>query len=73
MILICYFHIKIGVFGNQLGTALGFLIPPNVVLKSDSVEFMQQRFYILLVPVAAMCGLAFILAIFCIIYLLDCK
>ena len=55
--------LKICVFGNQLGTALGFLIPPYIVVKSDSIEFMQMRFYWLLIPVAVLCGIALLLAI----------
>jgi hypothetical protein len=53
---------SIGVFGNQLGTAIGFLVPPNVVLKSESVSFMQTRFYYLLVPVAVLCAISFLIA-----------
>ena len=56
---------SIGVFGNQLGSAIGFLVPPSVVLKSDSVEFMQKRFYYLLVPVATLTAISFILAVIC--------
>jgi hypothetical protein len=52
------------VFGNQLGTAIGFLIPPNVV-KSDTIEAMQRRFYYLLIPMACLCSLATALAIIC--------
>lgn len=49
---------SIGVFGNQLGVAAGFLIPPMVVLKSDDIEDMQRRFLYLLVPLAILSGLA---------------
>jgi FLVCR family feline leukemia virus subgroup C receptor-related protein len=63
------FFLKIGVFGNQLGTALGFLIPPIVVVKSDSAEFMRERFIYLMVPLAVLCGLATILAILSNLYL----
>ncbi len=56
---------SIGVFGNQLGTAIGFLIPPSVVKKSESLEFIQKRFYILLAPVAAACIVSLILAFIC--------
>lgn len=56
---------SIGVFGNQLGSAIGFLVPPNVVLKSDSIAFMQKRFYYLLVPVATLSAISFILALIC--------
>lgn len=43
---------SIGVFGNQLGTAIGFLVPPYVMLKSESISFMQTRFYILFISLA---------------------
>jgi hypothetical protein len=46
-----------------MGTALGFLIPPNVVVSSDSIEFMQRRFYYLLIPVAVLSASSFILAL----------
>ncbi len=50
-------------FGFQLGTALGFLIPPLVVVKNDNIEHIQQGFYYLLIPVAALCCLATISSI----------
>lgn len=54
---------SIGVFGNQLGAAIGFLVPPMVVLKSDDVFDMQRRFLYLLVPIACLTGLATIAAV----------
>lgn len=54
---------SIGVFGNQLGVAFGFLIPPSVVTKSDSIAFMQRRYYYLLVPVATLSAISFILTL----------
>jgi hypothetical protein len=54
------------VFGNQFGTALGFLIPPVIVVADsdgDLIESLKKRFYYLMVPVAALCGLATILAV----------
>jgi len=54
---------SIGVFGNQLGSAIGFLVPPSVVVKSDSIAFMQTRFYYLLVPLASLAAISFILAL----------
>lgn len=56
---------SIGVFGNQLGVAFGFLIPPSVVTKSDSIAFMQRRYYYLLVPVATLSAISFILTLVC--------
>jgi FLVCR family feline leukemia virus subgroup C receptor-related protein len=49
---------SIGVFGNQLGVAAGFLIPPMIVIKSDDMDEMQRRFLYLLVPIATLAGLA---------------
>jgi len=54
---------SIGVFGNQLGAAIGFLVPPIIVIKSDDMEDMQKRFYYLLIPVGTLCGLATIAAL----------
>lgn len=47
---------SIGVFGNQLGAAIGFLLPPLIVIKSDDFEYMQRRFLCLLVPLTILCG-----------------
>lgn len=54
---------SMGVFGNQLGAAIGFLVPPMIVVKSDNFEDMQQRFLYLLVPLATLCGLMTLAAI----------
>lgn len=48
---------SMGVFGNQLGAAIGFLVPPMIVLRSDDFEFMQKRFLYLLIPIAVLCGI----------------
>jgi len=52
---------SIGIFANQLGTAIGFLVPPNLV-KIDTIENMQTSFYYLLIPVAALSGVSTVLA-----------
>jgi FLVCR family feline leukemia virus subgroup C receptor-related protein len=54
---------SIGVFGNQLGTALGFLIPPSVIPGNATVEVVTARFYYMLVPVAGVCTFLFILSV----------
>ena len=56
---------SIGVFANQLGSAIGFLIPPNIVVKSDSIEFMQTRFYYLLIPAAVVSFISLLFAVIC--------
>lgn len=56
---------SIGVFANQLGSAIGFLVPPNIVTKSDSIQFMQTRFYYLLIPSAGFSLIVLILAFIC--------
>ena len=54
---------SIGVFANQLGSAVGFLIPPNLV-KIGTIENMQTRFYYLLIPVAILSGVSTVLTFF---------
>lgn len=54
---------SIGVFGNQLGNAIGFLIPPSVVPDNTSIETISNRFYYLYISVAVLCGLLFILSL----------
>lgn len=56
---------SIGVFANQLGSAIGFLIPPNVVTKDESLKLMELRFYLLLGPAAALSFISLILAFIC--------
>ena len=54
---------SIGVFGNQLGAAIGFLVPPYVVVKSESLSFMQHRFYYLFVTSSILCLIALMIAL----------
>ncbi|XP_026481098.1 feline leukemia virus subgroup C receptor-related protein 2-like [Ctenocephalides felis] len=55
---------SIGVFGNQLGVAVGFLLPPLLVKNHDDLELigrdLQNMFYL----VAGFCGLLLLLVIF---------
>lgn len=53
---------SIGVFGNQLGIAAGFLIPPNLVIIGD-YEFMRHRLYYLFISVAFLCFIGLITSI----------
>jgi len=58
---------SIGVFANQLGSAIGFLVPPYVVNKNgSSLDYMQTRFYYLLIPFTILSGISTVLA-FCFI------
>ena len=54
---------SIGVFGNQLGTAIGFLLPPFIVPANIPVNEMTKRFYYLYFSVAAICTFLFIMSV----------
>jgi FLVCR family feline leukemia virus subgroup C receptor-related protein len=54
---------SIGVFGNQLGTAVGFLLPPFIIPPNLSIEEMTRRFYYFYFSVAGICTFLFILSI----------
>jgi FLVCR family feline leukemia virus subgroup C receptor-related protein len=55
---------SIGVFGNQLGTAIGFIIPPFVVPNDLSIVQMKTRFYYLYFSVAGICTILLVFAFF---------
>jgi FLVCR family feline leukemia virus subgroup C receptor-related protein len=55
---------SIGVFGNQLGVAAGFLIPPYLV-EIGSIEFMEKRFYYLYISIAVLTVISLIMALAC--------
>uniref|UniRef100_A0A6A7FVC5 Choline/ethanolamine transporter FLVCR1 n=1 Tax=Hirondellea gigas TaxID=1518452 RepID=A0A6A7FVC5_9CRUS len=52
---------SIGVFGNQAGIALGFLIPPMLVPDSDDVADVEKGLYIMFFSVAGICTVIFII------------
>ena len=54
----------IGVLGNQLGCAIGFLVPPLVV-KLGEVDDMKTQFYYLYISNAAVCFVMTLLTVFC--------
>ncbi|ELT91732.1 hypothetical protein CAPTEDRAFT_119493 [Capitella teleta] len=54
----------IGVFGNQIGCALGFLIPPQIVPYSDDLDFIGKRLSIMFYGGAAFMTLLFIIVFF---------
>lgn len=56
---------SIGVFGNQLGTAIGFLIPPSVIPNNKPIELISIRFYYLYIIAASFCTLLFVLCLIC--------
>ena len=45
---------SIGVIGNQLGSAAGFLIPP-LLIKLGEIDAMKAQFFYLYIPVASVC------------------
>ncbi|XP_024085056.1 feline leukemia virus subgroup C receptor-related protein 2 isoform X2 [Cimex lectularius] len=55
---------SIGVFGNQLGVALGFLIPPSVVPDVDDNELVGSRLGLLFKSVAGFTSVLLVLIIF---------
>ncbi|KAJ8981718.1 hypothetical protein NQ317_003783 [Molorchus minor] len=54
---------SIGVFGNQLGIATGFLLPPLIVNTNGSEEDITQQFYILFLFVAVLTTILLILIV----------
>uniref|UniRef100_A0A8C1U0R1 Feline leukemia virus subgroup C cellular receptor family, member 2a n=1 Tax=Cyprinus carpio TaxID=7962 RepID=A0A8C1U0R1_CYPCA len=54
----------IGVFGNQLGIAIGFLIPPILVPNVDDMNELAQHISIMFYITAAVASLIFLLVVF---------
>ncbi|XP_055924917.1 feline leukemia virus subgroup C receptor-related protein 2-like isoform X2 [Argiope bruennichi] len=54
----------IGVFGNQLGIALGFLLPPLIVPNSSNMDDIEHGLSILLYGIAAVTSAIFISIVF---------
>ena len=54
---------SIGVFGNQLGTAVGFVLPPFIIPPNLSIEEMTRRFYYFYFSIAAICTVLFTLSL----------
>ncbi|XP_011504260.1 PREDICTED: uncharacterized MFS-type transporter C09D4.1 [Ceratosolen solmsi marchali] len=52
---------SIGVFGNQLGIAIGFLFPPMLVPSSDDINVIGQGFQLMFYIVAACTSVIFVL------------
>lgn len=53
----------VAVFGNQVGIALGFFIPPLLVPDVDDLDLIGARLRILYYSVAAVCIICFVLTI----------
>ncbi|CAL4131180.1 unnamed protein product, partial [Meganyctiphanes norvegica] len=54
----------VGVFGNQLGVATGFLLPPAIVPASDDKEVVAYWLSFMFYGVACICTVLFIAVIF---------
>uniref|UniRef100_A0A8C1WN10 Feline leukemia virus subgroup C cellular receptor family, member 2a n=1 Tax=Cyprinus carpio TaxID=7962 RepID=A0A8C1WN10_CYPCA len=54
----------IGVFGNQLGIAIGFLIPPVLVPNVDDMNELAQHISFMFYITAAVASLIFLLVVF---------
>ncbi|PSN45866.1 Feline leukemia virus subgroup C receptor-related protein 2 [Blattella germanica] len=56
---------SLGVFGNQLGVALGFLIPPIVVKNEEKLEDIGKQLMVLYYILGSVSTAAFLLVVFC--------
>ncbi|CAG9796869.1 unnamed protein product [Diatraea saccharalis] len=56
---------SIGVFGNQLGVALGFLLPPMLVRAQGTVEEIGEDFRLMFYLVAGFTTVLFVLILLC--------
>ncbi|XP_051722878.1 feline leukemia virus subgroup C receptor-related protein 2 isoform X1 [Ctenopharyngodon idella] len=54
----------IGVFGNQLGIAIGFLIPPVLVPNVDDISELAQHISVMFYITAGVASLIFVLVVF---------
>ncbi|RXN26167.1 feline leukemia virus subgroup C receptor-related 2-like protein [Labeo rohita] len=54
----------IGVFGNQLGIAIGFLIPPVLVPNVDDLNELAQHISVMFYITAAVASVIFLLVVF---------
>jgi len=55
---------SLAVFGNQFGTALGFLLPPIIVVDSDDKSVVQNDLRLLFIITAVTTSFLFVLVIF---------
>lgn len=55
----------LGVFGNQVGVAIGFLLPPEIVPEVEDKELMGKRFIYMMYGTAGFTTLIFILMFLC--------
>ncbi|XP_048046305.1 feline leukemia virus subgroup C receptor-related protein 2 isoform X1 [Megalobrama amblycephala] len=54
----------IGVFGNQLGIAIGFLLPPVLVPNVDDISELAQHISVMFYITAGVASLIFVLVVF---------
>nr|XP_023015485.1 uncharacterized MFS-type transporter C09D4.1-like [Leptinotarsa decemlineata]XP_023015486.1 uncharacterized MFS-type transporter C09D4.1-like [Leptinotarsa decemlineata] len=52
---------SIGVFGNQLGIAIGFLVPPIIVRADSTIEKTSTQFYVLHISSAVVATIILVL------------
>ncbi|EZA58153.1 hypothetical protein DMN91_009054 [Ooceraea biroi] len=55
---------SIGVFGNQLGIATGFLFPPMLVLNSDNIHVVEMGLQFMFYTVAAFTSFVLVLILY---------
>ncbi|XP_044744050.1 uncharacterized MFS-type transporter C09D4.1 [Chrysoperla carnea] len=55
---------SIGVFGNQLGVAIGFLLPPMLVRNSDNIDEIGSDLRNMFITVAILTTIIFVLVLF---------
>lgn len=55
---------SIGVFGNQLGVAIGFLLPPVLIPNIQDLDLLSYHLKLMFIGTAAVASVLFILVIF---------
>jgi len=56
---------SLGIFGNQLGVALGFLVTPMIVKNHESLDDIGNDLSFLCWIVAIVCTIGFVLVLTC--------
>nr|AAI60718.1 LOC100158291 protein [Xenopus laevis] len=55
---------SIGVFGNQLGVAIGFLLPPVLIPNIHDLDLLSHHIRVMFIGTAAVASVLFILVVF---------